>query len=1078
MDSLKNLDNKLLDILHQAYILVGTTNESYSPGSLLKEKLNLRLEQLEKEEKNLQENISEIITFTDNKLRDDSTIRERFVAKCLEILEALEIILRNINEIKVQTSVKGNKKEEPDCLGIRDLRIIHTMLEIVISWGIYPCLLPGVGIPISHRTRSGYILSDFLKELDDEKEVEKEKEEKSTTNNFKNIKDIKDLYLFSLMKSLTNIIFPTLNKPIFLTTTISSIILEKHITDIYAALLQLAYGPSPSISSLSSSSSSIQEKEKEKTKVNDLKKLTKIQKESNIMFCKIFEGSDSFQSLNALTMLLSSSPIHTSPNWLKNICGQYLTQILLRPNGVKDIMEFMIGDESEVNLSKLETISKLILSVPNTAKSPEAYFSIICPQLLSIVQSFTSSSLSLQNFKSSPSANVASFIIARMSIKFPNITKKFIINKIFNKLWKWWGISSEEKSKIFQNYNNNNNNYYNNDNNSLDPLIMDEQTLQFTISTIHYLLVGSEPIPNLLQFFLKDSITPLYYLYSFTCSSKSFLKDIILDILLAYFKIIAIDDSVKALKEILFRKKNERLKAPQSSDIGEIYFAPGSSGGAVMRFRMTSSNLSSPIITTKTTTITIDNIDTFINFIRSISNNELTGDFFMYVLTEYTSLKSLQSKQQLQDSISKSLFTLLNLILAMIDQLGSKILQKPGQMIAFVNNVLEEYIHKKENKRAKQNINIQTFKKGWRSELSNIVKNEEYEENEDEDEELLSLALSLLESLLSEHKTLPTKDIKVLNLVSNNLSQFQTHHPKSSIRSLSQNLILIILTTTTSNNNNGQSQNSISSQEYLCQQESQKKFQEAMNALKDNILPIKAYGIVTLKEMILSKDILMNEEANLNKVLDIFIQLVQDEESFIYFNAIKGLSSLTDIHGKKIMEKLMKIYSDSIQNLDDRLRVGEAILQTIQRCGDVLGKYITTLLPPLLQVLNKDQNKILRISALSIIGFACETSPLALTTWFRDIVDWILNILDIQKDVEIRRASIVLLISLIRGLSSHSQSIFLIPKDLLERSWRTLKYVEEIDNDDLIKYHARVGISILETISQNELMGINNVDKF
>ncbi|CAG8496251.1 11992_t:CDS:10 [Diversispora eburnea] len=501
-----------------SYILVGTTNETQPPGSSLKKKLNLRLEQLEKEEKNLQnikENLSEIITFTDNKLRDYYTIRERFVAKCLEILEALEVILRNINEIKVQTSVEGNTNEEPDCLGIRDLRIIHTMLEIVISWGIYPCLLPGVGIPISHRTRSGYI------------------------------QNIKDIYLFSLMKSLTNIIFPTLNKPIFLTTTISLIILEKHFTDIYAALLQLAYA-------------------------NDLKELIKIRKESNIMFHKIFEESNSFQSLNALTMLLSSSPICTSPNWLKNICGQYLTQILLRPNGVKDIMEFMIGDESEVNLSKLETISKLILSVPNTAKSPEAYFSIICPQLLSIVQSFTSSSSSLQNFKSSP-------------------------------------------------------------------------TLQSTISTIHYLLIGSEPIPNLLQFFLKYSITPLYYLYSFTCSSKSFLKDIILDILLAYFKIITIDESVKALKEILFRKKNEKLKAPQSSDIGEIYFAPGSFGGV------------------------------------------LTGDFFMYVLTEYTSLKSLQSKQQQsqQDSISKSLFTLLNLILAMIDQLGSKILQKPGQMIAF-----------------------------------------------------------------------------------------------------------------------------------------------------------------------------------------------------------------------------------------------------------------------------------------------------------------------------------------------------------------------------------------------------------
>lgn len=164
-----------------------------------------------------------------------------------------------------------------------------------------------------------------------------------------------------------------------------------------------------------------------------------------------------------------------------------------------------------------------------------------------------------------------------MSIKFPNITRKFIINKIFNEFWKWWGISTEGKDEIFRNHNDD-------DNDSLDPLIVDEQTLKSIIFTTHHLLVGGEPIPNLLQFFLKDSITPLYYLYSFTCSSKSFLKDLVLDILLAYFKIITIEEGIKALKEILF-KKNERHQAPQRGDVGEIYFAPGSSGGVVMRFR-------------------------------------------------------------------------------------------------------------------------------------------------------------------------------------------------------------------------------------------------------------------------------------------------------------------------------------------------------------------------------------------------------------------------------------------------------------------------------------------------------------
>ena len=61
--------------------------------------------------------------------------------------------------------------------------------------------------------------------------------------------------------------------------------------------------------------------------------------------------------------------------------------------------------------------------------------------------------------------------------------------------------------------------------------------------------------------------------------------------------------------------------------------------------------------------------------------------------------------------------------------------------------------------------------------------------------------------------------------------------------------------------------------------------------------------------------------------------------SFIYLNAVRGLSSLTDVHGEKIMKKLMGIYSNPKEMMDSRLHIGEAILQTIQRCGDALGKY-------------------------------------------------------------------------------------------------------------------------------------------
>lgn len=69
------------------------------------------------------------------------------------------------------------------------------------------------------------------------------------------------------------------------------------------------------------------------------------------------------------------------------------------------------------------------------------------------------------------------------------------------------------------------------------------------------------------------------------------------------------------------------------------------------------------------------------------------------------------------------------------------------------------------------------------------------------------------------------------------------------------------------------------------------------------------------------------------------MRLIVVPKSFIYLNSIKGLSALTDVHGNEIIKKLGAIYSDENQTLDNRLRVGEALLQTIQRAGSALGRY-------------------------------------------------------------------------------------------------------------------------------------------
>ncbi|CAG8567531.1 1282_t:CDS:10 [Funneliformis mosseae] len=987
---LKILDNKFLDLLHQAHILVGNTQEE-SKACSIHERLRIRLDNFEsfihdspKNELDLAE-ISAAKQLETRKLQirnsilDEDIVRELFVAKCLETLELLQCTLTNINDLKDQKQTENTKslEKEPDFLGVRDLRLIHTMLEIVITWGVYPCLLSGVGVPLSRRTRSGYIQNELLQDLST---VEKM---------IKNKKTSFSLYsqLYNLMKSLTNIMFIELSKP-RMYTSVSSILFSKYLADVYAALLQLAYGPlskrKPVATPPQSNDNNVEQilvnsiTSEEATKGLDEGEIERMHKESIGMVRKVFESADSFQSLEALIMLLSSSPLHQSAKWFKSVCGRFLSQILLRPNGIRDVIDFMIGGEGEVNLTKLETISKLILSVPNQVKSTEVFQSIS-----------NSSGNSIP-----PIANVSSFTIVRMANKYPTLTKKFIILKIFGPLWKWWGITSEEHRKIVQN------NFTTSS--ELDPLIMDEQTLQSTITVIHRILVGSEPVPDLIHMFLEDAVAPLYHLYAFT--------------------------STETLKEIVFRK-NKKWKAPEFGEVCEAYFAPGSSGGAVMRLRLNALNLSD----TKTS---ID-VEIFINFLKVIANKELSGDFFMYLLTEYT--YSLAQQHSLYKGDSRRILTLLHLVLAMIDCLGSSILQKPEQMVAFVNNVLEGYHRKDANREERK----ESTRSCILDDLSNIVKDEdssdEVSSEVNDDDELLYLALTLLSSLLEEHKNLSIQDSFFDNL------ELLQNHSSPSIQSLTRNIRL----TVSARNASKVSSFKNDSEESIRRQESLKKYQEAMDALQDEILPIKARGILMLKEMILEKDPLMDKVVNLNRVLDIFIQMVQDEESFIYLNAVKGLSSLTDVHGEKIMRKLMVIYSNDKQNIDNRLRIGEAILQTIRRCGEALGKYIAIILPPLLNVLNKDQNVDLRVSALSIIGFACETSPLALTTWFRDVVDWTLNILDIQKEVEVRRAS-------------HSQNIYLIPSDLLQRTYRTLQYIEEIDKDELTRYHARVGITFLD----------------
>lgn len=70
---------------------------------------------------------------------------------------------------------------------------------------------------------------------------------------------------------------------------------------------------------------------------------------------------------------------------------------------------------------------------------------------------------------------------------------------------------------------------------------------------------------------------------------------------------------------------------------------------------------------------------------------------------------------------------------------------------------------------------------------------------------------------------------------------------------------------------------------------------------------------------------------------------------------------------------------------------------------------VNTLVKPLETVLarrNEDSN--LRVSALSLLSMACQTCPVALSSQMSELIDWVLNILEIEKTAEVRRGNLLI----------------------------------------------------------------------
>lgn len=209
--------------------------------------------------------------------------------------------------------------------------------------------------------------------------------------------------------------------------------------------------------------------------------------------------------------------------------------------------------------------------------------------------------------------------------------------------------------------------------------------------------------------------------------------------------------------------------------------------------------------------------------------------------------------------------------------------------------------------------------------------------------------------------------------------------------------------------------------------EVQEKYSEALSALQDPIIPVRAHGIVLLKELAAelqaasrSKDKMMlaledeERQARLEAIeglldktdfIALLLQALADDESYLYLHAVQALKDVA-LCGDSRLATLVRMYIDAPASTSNgcaptptssqtnlsvtvRLRLGEVLLHTIQSLGEAGARYSSLILPSLLDALrDASQPTTLRSSVLSLLGTCVEAFPLALCARGGAVASW------------------------------------------------------------------------------------------
>jgi hypothetical protein len=544
-------------------------------------------------------------------------------------------------------------------------------------------------------------------------------------------------------------------------------------------------------------------------------------------------------------------------------------------------------------------------------------------------------------------------------------------------------------------------------------------------------LIVSTPLQNLVLASIRSLLVNLFLLGAYTATAPHAADYEQVSLILQSYLAIALSPAEDAMYLV------DRILHTSTTD-GWTYTA-GSAGGISIR-RAVNDEIIGPDETQARVQLVLE--------VLANSSSDVKSEVFVGIIRRWLSPVDDDSPMKYvhwNTSTNSRAFAVVHLLQECLTRFESDLLRAPLSVIQVCEEILSSFIAKQTEVRP-HNPSI--------SNLGRIV--QDPLEEDIEGEEFVDMALDLLTTITAES-------------IEREISQQENSALESCLTSLE---VIINKDKSTTRRNNAKKTASLvrariafaEPQINALPKSDEEIYRQAMEYMSDPLVPVRAQGLSILRDLLLRR----SPVVDLDTILPKFIELLKDEDSYVYLNAIKSIQLLANIDGQRFIRKCMDEY-ESRTDVDERVRLAEAVTGMILQMGEMFtGDFAREIVTRTVRLVSVERDWKVRTSAVGLVGVCCEIAP----STARPAIEMALHLFRVndlsfgeegEGAAPLRRGAVTVIVGILRGGGVDALG------DLTRDVLRSIKYLARSDGDETVRE--------LATGVTNMLNGVIEVDE-